>query len=137
MKQSIKHFPIYVLAVSILILASAFFAMKGADLASGKLISNPNAYTSASMTSSTVGDSAVQVLARNTDRNFAECVNRTSTVVYCAKNATSTGVSTSTALYTAANGGSHTFDVNDPYLSAVLGLINTGTYSARLQKNQL
>src|SRR3990167_5810097 len=136
MKQSIKHFPIYVLAVSILILASAFFAMKGADLASGKLTSNPNAYTSASMTSSTVGDSAVQVLARNTDRNFAECVNRTSTVVYCAKNATSTGVSTSTALYTAANGGSHTFDVNDPYLGALWCLTNTGTSSVVCEENE-
>lgn len=134
MKQA-KYIPIYFLSISILVLASAFFAMNYAPNAEGRLQSNNNAYFSASRTSSTVGTTFVEVLARNTDRNFAQCVNNPSTAVYCVKNSTSTGVATTSAQFVAGSGGALTFDFNDPYLGAVWCGTSTGTSTVVCEEN--
>src|SRR3990167_5975345 len=134
MKQA-KYTPIYILSISLLVLASALFALHYAPKVEGRLRSNPNAYTSASVTSSTVGITFVEVLARNVDRNFAQCINNLSTAVYCLKNSTSTGYATTSAQLVVGSGGAITLDDSDPYLGAVLCRTSTGTSSVICNEN--
>ena len=97
----------------------------------GALSKFPNSYNGGvTNSSSSVSSTAVQVLAQNLNRVFAQCTNdnaSTGNDVYCSKSATSTDVNAREASRLNAGSGRVIFDELDPYTGALWCLTLSGT----------